>query len=111
MHKSGFVTIVGKPNVGKSTFLNHMMGQKIAITSNKPQTTRNTIRGIYNDKDTQIIFIDTPGVHKPKHALGKMMTDTALRTLNTVDLILYMISGIEKMDEIDATIFRTSESG
>ncbi len=104
MHRSGFVTIVGKPNVGKSTFLNRVLGQKIAITSSKPQTTRTALRGIYNDPDTQIVFIDTPGVHKPKHRLGKIMTETALKTLNAVDLILYMINAVEPVDDNDATI-------
>jgi len=104
MFKSGFVSIIGKPNVGKSTFLNHVMGEKITITSHKPQTTRNTIRGIYNDEDSQIIFIDTPGIHESKHKLGAYMTDSALRTLNSVDLILYMVSGVDKMDPIDTMI-------
>ena len=104
MHVSGFVSIIGKPNVGKSTFLNHVLNQKVAITSSKPQTTRQTIRGIYNDDDAQIIFIDTPGIHKPKHELGRFMTDAALKTLNTVDLVLYMINGVEKMSPVDEMI-------
>ncbi len=104
MHVSGFISIIGKPNVGKSTFLNHVLNQKIAITSSKPQTTRNTIRGIYNDQDSQIIFIDTPGIHEPKHTLGKYMTETALRTLNAVDIVLFMISGTEKMSSVDEMI-------
>jgi GTP-binding protein Era len=104
MHKSGFVTIIGKPNVGKSTFVNHIVGEKIAITSHKPQTTRNAIRGIYNDAESQIIFIDTPGVHKPKHKLGATMTDTALNTMNAVDVIMMMISGLEQLEDIDHTI-------
>ena len=104
MHKSGFVTIVGRPNVGKSTLLNRVVGQKIAITSHKPQTTRNTIRGIYNTDDAQVIFIDTPGIHQHKHKLGKMMTDAALNTLNAVDLVLYMVTGLEKIDDTEKMI-------
>ena len=69
--KSGFIALVGRPNVGKSTLLNAIMGKKVAITSNKPQTTRNLIQGIYNEEDTQIVFVDTPGIHKPKFKLGK----------------------------------------
>ena len=110
MHVSGFISIIGKPNVGKSTFLNHVLNHKVAITSSKPQTTRNTIRGIYNDEDSQIIFIDTPGIHEPKHALGKYMTDAALRTLNAVDLVIFMISGIEKMSSVDETIIKHLEN-
>lgn len=91
--KSGFVGIVGRPNVGKSTLLNSIIGEKVAITTSKPQTTRNTIRGIYNDKDLQMVFIDTPGIHKPKNALGSQMTQSALRTFKEVDLILLMVDG------------------
>ncbi|MDD9147583.1 MULTISPECIES: GTPase Era [unclassified Sporolactobacillus] len=89
--KSGFVAIIGRPNVGKSTLLNQVLGQKIAIMSDKAQTTRNKIRGIYTTDDEQIIFIDTPGIHKPKHRLGEVMTATALATLNEVDLTLFII--------------------
>ena len=70
--KSGFIALVGRPNVGKSTLLNAIMGRKVAITSNKPQTTRNLIQGIYNDEDSQMVFVDTPGIHKPKFKLGKI---------------------------------------
>ncbi|MCG3084598.1 GTPase Era, partial [Anoxybacillus sp. LAT27] len=80
-YKSGFVAIIGRPNVGKSTFLNRVIGQKIAIMSDKPQTTRNKIQGVYTDDDAQIIFIDTPGVHKPKHKLGDFMMKVALNAL------------------------------
>ncbi len=104
MHKSGFVTIVGRPNVGKSTFLNRVIGQKVAITSHKPQTTRQNIRGIYNEDDSQVIFIDTPGIHEPKHKLGKLMTDAALNTLNTVDVVIYMVSALEKITAVDEMI-------
>lgn len=88
--KSGFVGIVGRPNVGKSTLLNSIIGEKVAITSDKAQTTRNAIRGIYNEEDYQIVFIDTPGIHKPANSLGKYMTDTAVSTLNHSDVILYL---------------------
>jgi len=89
--KSGFVTIIGRPNVGKSTFLNGVLGQKITITSDKPQTTRNNISGIHTTDSSQIIFIDTPGIHKPKHKLGTFMTKEAINTLKTVDLIMFMV--------------------
>jgi len=94
-HKSGFVTIIGRPNVGKSTFLNQVLGQKITIISDKPQTTRNNISGILTRESSQIIFIDTPGIHKPKHKLGEYMTKEAINTLNAVDLILFMTDGNE----------------
>lgn len=95
-HKSGFVAIVGRPNVGKSTLLNRVVGQKIAIMSDKAQTTRNKIQGIYTTPDAQMIFIDTPGIHKPKHRLGDFMVDSALSTLREVDVILLMVNAEEK---------------
>ena len=88
--KSGFVGIVGRPNVGKSTLLNAIIGEKVAITSDKAQTTRNAIRGIYNGEGYQIVIIDTPGIHKPANSLGKYMTDTAVSTLNHSDVILFL---------------------
>ncbi|MCM3730742.1 GTPase Era [Fictibacillus nanhaiensis] len=93
--KSGFVTIIGRPNVGKSTLLNQVIGQKIAIMSDKPQTTRNKIQAVYTTDEAQVIFIDTPGIHKPKHKLGDFMTRTAQQTLNEVDLILFVINAEE----------------
>ncbi|ASF39943.1 GTPase Era [Halobacillus halophilus] len=93
--KSGFVTIVGRPNVGKSTFMNRVIGEKIAIMSDKPQTTRNKIQGVMTDKESQIVFIDTPGIHKPKHKLGDYMVNVAENTLNEVDAILFMINAEE----------------
>jgi len=90
-YKSGFVTIIGRPNVGKSTLLNSILGQKIAIMSDKPQTTRNKIQGFYTKENAQIIFIDTPGIHKPQHKLGEYMVTVAERTLNEVDVILYLM--------------------
>jgi GTP-binding protein Era len=89
--KSGFISIVGRPNVGKSTLLNQLIGEKIAIVSDKPQTTRNCIQGIYTSEKGQIVFIDTPGVHKPKHLLGEYMVKLSTRTLKEVDLIYYMV--------------------
>ncbi|MFD1358232.1 GTPase Era [Fictibacillus halophilus] len=94
-YKSGFVTIIGRPNVGKSTLLNQVIGQKIAIMSDKPQTTRNKIQAVYTTEEAQVIFIDTPGIHKPKHKLGDFMTKTAQQTLNEVDLILFVINAEE----------------
>ncbi len=91
--KSGFAGIVGRPNVGKSTLLNAIIGEKVAITSNKAQTTRNAIRGIYTDEEYQIIFIDTPGIHKPKNKLGSYLTNTAVSTLGEVDVILFLTDG------------------
>ncbi|WP_017472605.1 GTPase Era [Amphibacillus jilinensis] len=92
---SGFITIIGRPNVGKSTFLNRVIGQKIAIMSDKAQTTRNTIQGVWTVEGAQIIFIDTPGIHKPKHKLGDFMVNIAENTLNEVDAILFMINAKE----------------
>ncbi|MGN0352588.1 MAG: GTPase Era [Roseburia sp.] len=90
--KSGFVTIIGRPNVGKSTLMNHLIGQKIAITSNKPQTTRNRIQTVYTDMERgQIVFLDTPGIHKAKNKLGEYMVNVAERTLNEVDVILWLV--------------------
>ncbi|HJE87201.1 GTPase Era [Levilactobacillus brevis] len=95
-YKSGFVAIVGRPNVGKSTFLNRVIGQKIAIMSDTAQTTRNKIQGIYTTDEAQIVFIDTPGVHKPKSKLGDYMVQSAMSALNEVDAVLFMINAAEK---------------
>lgn len=89
--KSGFVTLIGRPNVGKSTLMNHLIGQKIAITSEKPQTTRNQIKTIYTDERGQIVFLDTPGIHKAKNRLGEFMMNVASRTMHEVDLILWLV--------------------
>ncbi len=116
--KSGFVGIVGRPNVGKSTLMNAMLGEKIAITSEKPQTTRNTIKGIYTRSENgepvcQIVFIDTPGIHKPKNRLGSYMTDAAVKTLKEVDAVLFLVDSeyegensgdgfiLKKLQEVD----------
>ncbi|MBK1812860.1 GTPase Era [Clostridium sp. YIM B02505] len=92
MFKSGYITIVGRPNVGKSTLLNHLMGEKLSIVSNKPQTTRNNIKTILTAEDYQMIFVDTPGMHKPKHKLGEYMMTSAKESLNEVDLVLFLIT-------------------
>lgn len=89
--KSGFVTIIGRPNVGKSTLMNCLIGQKIAITSNKPQTTRNRIQTVYTNEEGQIIFIDTPGIHKAKNKLGEYMVSLAERTVSEVDVIMWLV--------------------
>lgn len=89
--KSGFVSIIGRPNVGKSTLLNTVLGEKIAITTDKPQTTRNRIRGIYTDDKAQIVFLDTPGIHKPRNKLGAYMTDEALASVGDADLVLFVV--------------------
>jgi len=110
-HKSGFMAIVGRPNVGKSTLLNRVVGQKIAIMSDKAQTTRNKIQGVYTTEDAQLIFIDTPGIHKPKHRLGDFMVETAYSALREVDVTLFMISADQKRGKGDDFIIeRLSQS-
>ncbi|MDM8334439.1 GTPase Era [Limosilactobacillus panis] len=94
--KSGFVALIGRPNVGKSTLLNYIVGQKVAIMSNVAQTTRNKIQGIYTSKDAQIVFIDTPGVHKPATKLGDFMERSTLSALDEVDAVVYVVSATEK---------------
>ena len=89
--KSGFVTLIGRPNVGKSTLMNHLIGQKIAITSNKPQTTRNRIQTVLTTEEGQIVFVDTPGIHKAKNKLGEYMVNIAERSLNEVDVVLWLV--------------------
>lgn len=93
--KSGFVSIIGRPNVGKSTFMNRVIGQKIAIMSDKPQTTRNKVQGVLTEDDMQVIFIDTPGIHKPKHRLGDFMIKVARNTLHEVDIVMMMVNAEE----------------
>ena len=89
--KSGYVAIIGRPNVGKSTLMNRIIGQKIAITSNKPQTTRNRIQTVYTDERGQIIFLDTPGINKAKNKLGEYMLDTALHSLTDADVVMWLV--------------------
>ena len=101
MKKVGFVSLVGRPNVGKSTLLNNLLGIKIAITSDKAGTTRNVIQGIYNDSESQIVFVDTPGIHKPTHKLGNLLNKKAYQNSQGVDLILFLVDasrGIGKGD-------------
>lgn len=102
--KSGFISIIGRPNVGKSTFLNHVVGQKIAIMSDKPQTTRNKVQGVVTTDDAQMIYIDTPGIHKPKHKLGDFMVKVARNTLAEVDIIMFMVNAEEKIGPGDRFI-------
>src|SRR5690606_39249982 len=115
-YKSGFISIIGRPNVGKSTFLNRVIGRKIAIMSDKPQTTRNRIQGVMTTDDAQLIFIDTPGIHKPKHKLGDYMVKVAQNTIKEVELIMFMVDAeegygrgdgyiIEKLKTVDTQVF------
>ena len=99
-YKSGFVTLIGRPNVGKSTLMNYLIGQKIAITSKKPQTTRNRIQTVLTREDGQIIFVDTPGIHKAKNKLGEYMVNVAERTLNEVDVVLWLVEPTTFIGEI-----------
>lgn len=107
MFKSGFVTIVGRPNVGKSTLLNYIMGEKLSIVSNKPQTTRNNIQTILTGEDYQIVFVDTPGIHKPKHKLGEYMVNAAKESTNDVDLVLFLTNPDEEIGKGDKFILET----
>lgn len=95
--KSGFVSFVGRPNVGKSTLLNTIIGKKVAIATNKPQTTRNLIQGIYNDSDSQIVFVDTPGIHKPNNKLGSVLNRQAYYTFDEVDVVVLLVDGSEQL--------------
>lgn len=114
--KSGFIAIVGRPNVGKSTFMNRAVGQKITIISDKPQTTRNKIQGIVTDKKAQMVFIDTPGIHKPKHRLGDFMVKVAESALNEVDVVMFMVNAdqgygkgdqfiLDRLQKVESPIF------
>ncbi len=103
--KSGFVALIGRPNVGKSTLLNNIIGEKIAIISDKPQTTRNKIQCVYTEENLQIVFLDTPGIHKPKNELGKYMVNTALSTLKEVDVLLWMVDNSKHMGKGDTYIY------
>lgn len=99
--KSGFVSFIGRPNVGKSTLLNSILNKKVVITSNKPQTTRNLVQGIYNEDDTQIVFVDTPGIHKAHNKLGKALNKQAYFTINDVDIIIMVVDITEKVGSGD----------
>ncbi|AYX89961.1 GTPase Era [Staphylococcus cohnii] len=109
-HKSGFVTIIGRPNVGKSTFVNRVIGHKIAIMSDKAQTTRNKIQGVMTQEDAQIIFLDTPGIHKPKHKLGDYMMRVATNTLSEIDAIMFMVNVNEDIGRGDEYIMEMLKS-
>lgn len=102
--RSGFVSLIGRPNVGKSTLLNQMIGKKVAITSSKPQTTRNMIQGIYNEPDIQIVFVDTPGIHKPSHKLGSYLNRQAYYSIDDVDVILFLVDASEEYGKGDQYI-------
>ena len=99
--KSGFVGIIGRPNVGKSTLVNSIVGKKVAITTSKPQTTRNIIQGIYNDSDTQIVFVDTPGIHKPNTKLGQTLNKQAYYSMEDTDILLFLVDVTEKLGKGD----------
>ena len=103
-HRSGFVAVVGRPNVGKSTLVNAYLGQKIAIISSKPQTTRNRLLGILTRDDAQVVFVDTPGIHVPQHLLGKVMVDTARRAIPDADVILFVVDGSQAPGGEDALV-------
>lgn len=104
MFKSGFVTIVGRPNVGKSTLLNEIMGEKLSIVSNKPQTTRNNIQTILTEDDFQLVFVDTPGIHKPKHKLGEYMVNSATESIKEVDVVLFLVNPCDEIGRGDTFI-------
>ena len=103
-YKSGFVSIIGRPNVGKSTLMNRLIGTKIAITSNKPQTTRNKIRTVLTTDEGQVVFVDTPGIHKPKNKLGNFMVNASKSTFSDVDLLLYLIEPSDYVGEAEESI-------
>ncbi len=102
--KTGFITLIGRPNVGKSTLMNHMIGQKIAITSNKPQTTRNKIMTVYTDDECQMIFLDTPGIQNTKNKLGEYMTKAAKSTISEVDVVLWLVEPSTYIGEVEKSI-------
>ncbi len=113
--KSGFISLVGRPNVGKSTLLNDILKKKVSIVSSKPQTTRNIVQGIYNDNDIQIVFVDTPGIHKPNHKLGKVLNKGAYQSFDDVDVVAFLVDGkmgfgkgdkyiIERLKNIDKPV-------
>ncbi|WP_138204773.1 GTPase Era [Haloimpatiens lingqiaonensis] len=116
MFKSGFVTIIGRPNVGKSTLTNYLLGEKLSIVSSKPQTTRNNIQTVLTGEDHQLVFVDTPGIHKPKHKLGEYMVDVATESIKNVDLVLFLTTAevevgkgdlyiLEQLKDIDKPVF------
>jgi len=104
-YKSGFATLIGRPNVGKSTLLNYIIGEKIAIISDKPQTTRNKIQCVYTEDDFQIVFLDTPGIHKPKNKLGEFMVKVSKDTLREVDVIVWLVDDSLEIGPGDTFIY------
>ncbi|MFD3157578.1 GTPase Era [Haloimpatiens sp. FM7330] len=110
MFKSGFVTIIGRPNVGKSTLTNYLLGEKLSIVSSKPQTTRNNIQTILTTKDYQMIFVDTPGIHKPRHKLGEYMVDIAMDSIKEVDVILFLANADVELGKGDMYILEQLKS-
>ncbi|NLK97422.1 GTPase Era [Defluviitalea saccharophila] len=108
--RSGFVTLIGRPNVGKSTLMNQLVGEKIAIMSDKPQTTRNRIQSILTKEDFQVVFIDTPGIHKPKHKLGRYMVKVAETTLNEVDIVLMLVEPTTTIGQGDRIVLAALEN-
>ena len=109
--KSGFVSIIGRPNVGKSTLLNNIMGQKVSIVSDKPSTTRNQVRGILTEKRGQIVFVDTPGLHKPRSLLGQRLNDSANQAIGEVDLVLAMVDASQEIGKGDSYVLDRSPAG
>ncbi len=110
MFKSGFISIVGRPNVGKSTLMNNVVGEKIAIMSDKPQTTRNTIQAVYTSEDCQMVFLDTPGIHKPKNKLGEFMVKSATDAFKNVDVVLFVVDDSKKIGPGDRKIIEDLRS-
>ncbi len=108
--KTGFITLIGRPNVGKSTLMNHLIGQKVAITSNKPQTTRNRIMTVYTDDQCQMIFLDTPGLHDTKNKLGEYMTKVAKSTIDEVDVVMWLVEPSTYIGEMEKSIIETLKS-
>ena len=109
-YKSGFIALIGRPNVGKSTLMNALVGQKVAIMSNRPQTTRNRIRGVLTTESSQIVFIDTPGIHKPHHRLGEYMVEAAEATLREVDAVLFVVDATEPDHPLDELVLERIRS-
>ena len=107
--KSGFVSLVGRPNAGKSTLINNLVGSKIAITSDKAQTTRNIIQGIYNDEDSQIVFVDTPGIHKPNNKLGQILNKGAYYSIEDVDIVCFLVDAQKGLGSGDRYILQRLE--